>query len=380
MTPRANASLPELAPGERLLTGPGPSNVHPAVVEAMRLPMNGHLDPDFWDILVDLVAGLRGVWRRGDEGLTISLSSSGTSAMEAGLLNLVEPGDTVISCSWGFFGSRLNDFVHRVGANVVELAADFGRIVPIDRILETLDANPDTKLVSVVHAETSTGVDFPLRELGEAMRARGTDALLYADCVTSLGGQPVEADAWGIDYGYSCSQKALGCPPGLAPVTISDRAIEAMRAHRQPVPYYYDFEELSKYWIDRPITYHHTMPILQYYALYTGVRLALEEGLEARWARNEDAGRYFQEEVRGRGLELLADPAHQLVELTAIQVPEGIDGKEIQTRLLREHGIEVGGGLGPKAPPIWRVGLMGVNATREAADRVLEALDAVLPR
>jgi alanine-glyoxylate transaminase/serine-glyoxylate transaminase/serine-pyruvate transaminase len=380
MTAATNATLPELNPGDRLLTGPGPSNVHPKVLEAMRLPMNGHLDPDFWDILVGLVAGLRTLWRRGDQGLTISLSSSGTSAMEAGLMNLIEPGDVVISCHWGFFGSRLNDFAHRVGARVIELTADFGRLVPVERIMESLAANPEAKIVSVVHAETSTGVDFPLADLAEAMRSSGTDALLYVDCVTSLGGQQVEAEEWGIDYGYSCSQKALGCPPGLAPVTISDRAIERMRMHTSAVPYYYDFEELSKYWIDRPITYHHTMPILQYYALYTGVRLALEEGLDKRWARNEDAGRYFQDEIRSRGFELLADPNHQLVELTAIKVPDGVDGKEIQSRLLREHGIEVGGGLGPKAPPIWRVGLMGVNANRETADRVLSAFDQVLPR
>jgi alanine-glyoxylate transaminase/serine-glyoxylate transaminase/serine-pyruvate transaminase len=380
MTAATNATLPELNPGDRLLTGPGPSNVHPKVLEAMRLPMNGHLDPDFWDILVDLVAGLRALWRRGDQGLTISLSSSGTSAMEAGFMNLIEPGDVVISCHWGFFGSRLNDFAHRIGARVVELPADFGQLVSVERIMESLAANPEAKIVSVVHAETSTGVDFPLAELAEAMRSSGTDALLYVDCVTSLGGQQVEAEEWGIDYGYSCSQKALGCPPGLAPVTISDRAIERMRKHSSAVPYYYDFEELSKYWIDRPITYHHTMPILQYYALYTGVRLALEEGLDKRWARNEDAGRYFQDEIRSRGFELLADPKHQLVELTAIKVPDGVDGKEIQSRLLREHGIEVGGGLGPKAPPIWRVGLMGVNANRETADRVLSAFEQVLPR
>ena len=323
---------------------------------------------------------MRALWRRPEGGLTIALSSSGTSAMEAGFLNLVDPGDTVISCHWGFFGSRLNDFAHRVGANVVELTADFGQIVSVDRIMETLAANPDTKIVSVVHAETSTGAEFPLEELAEAMRASGSDALLYADCVTSLGGQQVEADAWGIDYGYSCSQKALGCPPGIAPVTISERGVAAIQRHQGAVPYYYDFEELSKYWIDRPITYHHTMPILQYYALYTGIRLALEEGLEARWARNADAGRYFQDEIRSRGYELLADPDHQLVELTAVKVPEGVDGKEVQTRILREHGIEVGGGLGPKAPPIWRVGLMGVNANRETADRVLAAFDAVLPR
>ena len=301
-------TIPALDPGDRLLCGPGPSNVHPKVLEAMQLPMNGHLDPDFWDILLDLVAGLRALWRRGDQGLTLSLSSSGTSAMEAGFMNLVDPGDDVISCHWGFFGSRLNDFAHRVGANVIELTADFGQIVSVDAIMDTLAAHPDTKIVSVVHAETSTGAEFPLQQLAEAMRAAGSEALLYADCVTSLGGQAVEADDWGLDYAYSCSQKALGCPPGLAPVTISDRAIDAMRRHSGRVPYYYDFEELSKYWIDRPITYHHTMPILQYYALYTGVRLALEEGLEARWARNADAGRYFQDEIRTRGFELLADP------------------------------------------------------------------------
>jgi alanine-glyoxylate transaminase / serine-glyoxylate transaminase / serine-pyruvate transaminase len=373
-------TIPALDPGERLLCGPGPSNVHPDVLEAMRLPMNGHLDPDFWDILLDLVSGLKALWRAHDGGLTISLSSSGNSAMEAGFLNLLEPGDKVISCHWGFFGSRLNDFAHRIGAEVVELTADLGKIVPVDRIMEAVAANPDAKILSVVHAETSTGADFPLAQLAAALRTSGSDALLYTDCVTSLGGQEIEAGAWGLDYAYSCSQKSLGCPPGLAPVSISPRGLETMRSRKAPVPYYYDFEELAKYWIDRPIAYHHTMPILQYYALYTGVKLALDEGLEARWTRNADAGHYFQDQIRARGYDLLADPDHQLVELTAVKVPEGIDGKEIQTRILREHGIEVGGGLGPTAPPIWRVGLMGVNANRETADRVLAAFDAVLPR
>ena len=372
-------SLPALDPAERLLCGPGPSNVHPDVLDAMRRPMNGHLDPDFWDILLDLVAGLGALWRTSN-GLTICLSSSGTSAMEAGFMNLLDPGDTVIVCHWGFFGSRLNDFAHRVGATVVELTADFGQTVPVDRIMETLARHPETKVVAVVHAETSTGAEFPLEELATAIRASGSEALLYTDCVTSLGGQRVEVEAWGIDYAYSCSQKALGCPPGIAPVAISERAIAAMQRHQGPVPYYYDFEELTKYWVDRPITYHHTMPILQYYALYTGIRLALDEGLEHRWGRHTDAGRYFQEQITSRGFELLAETDHQLVELTAVKVPEGIDGKEVQGRFLREFGLEVGGGLGPKAPPIWRVGLMGVNANREAADRVLSAFDAVLPR
>jgi len=323
--------------------------------------------------------GLRALWRQ-RQGLTICLSSSGNSAMEAGLLNLVEPGDKLLSTKWGFFGSRLNDFAHRIGADVVELSADLGKIVSVDEIMQTLAANPDTKVVTVVHAETSTGAEFPLEELARAMQAAGSEALLYVDCVTSLGGQQVEAEAWGIDFAYSCSQKALGCPPGIAPIALSDRAMDQVRAHKTPVPYYYDVEELAKYWIDRPIAYHHTMPILQYYALYTGIRLALNEGMENRWARHADAGRYFQQEITSRGFELLADPDHQLVELTAIKVPEGVDGKEVQGRFLREFDLEVGGGLGPTAPPIWRVGLMGVNANRETADKVLAAFDAVVPR
>src|SRR4051794_4697770 len=370
---------------------PGPRTGRTAVVRARSLqrpPGSARGDAvadertsgsDFWDILLDLVEGLRALWRQG-RGLTICLSSSGNSAMEAGFLNLVEPGDKVLSTKWGFFGSRLNDFAHRIAADVVELSADLGTAVTVDEIMETLEANPDTKVVTIVHAETSTGVEFPLEELAKAMKKAGSEALLYVDCVTSLGGQRVEAEAWDVDFAYSCSQKALGCPPGIAPIALSDRAMEQVRAHKTPVPYYYDIEELAKYWIDRPIAYHHTMPILQYYALYTGIRLALNEGMENRWARHADAGRYFQKEIMSRGFELLADPDHQLVELTAIKVPDGIDGKEVQGRFLREFNLEVGGGLGPTAPPIWRVGLMGVNANRETADMVLAAFDAVVPR
>ena len=261
----------------------------------------------------------------------------------------------------------------------MELTAPLGGIVPLDEVEAALKAHPDTKLVGVVHAETSTGVRYPVPELGALVR-EAPDALLLVDCVTSLGGEEVSPVAWGIDYAYSCSQKSLGCPPGLSPFTMSDRAIDRMHARKAPVSFSFDIDLLQKYWVERPITYHHTMPILQYYALYEGIRLALEEELPKRWARHEDAGRYFQQQMRERGYTFLSDPDHQLWELTAIDVPEGVDGKEIQTRILREFNIEVGGGLGPTAPPIWRVGLMGVNADRETADRVLAAFDAVLPR
>jgi alanine-glyoxylate transaminase/serine-glyoxylate transaminase/serine-pyruvate transaminase len=371
--------FPALAPTDRLLCGPGPSNVHPDVLDAMRRPMNGHLDPDFWDLLLILVEGLEALWRNPD-GLSLCFSASGSSGMEAGITNLVDPGDTVVAIHAGFFGARIADMARRHDADVIELTAPLGRIVPLEEVEAALRTNPDAKLVTVVHAETSTGVRYPVAELAALVRSTAPEALLMVDAVTSLGGERVEAGAWGIDFAYSCSQKSLGCPPGLSPFTVSTRAREAARAKKRPPPFTVDVEELRCYWVERPITYHHSMPILQYYALYEGIRLALEEGLERRWARHEDAGRHFQEQMRDRGFTFLSDPDHQLWELTAVDVPDGVDGKEVQTRFLREHGIEIGGGLGPTAPPIWRVGLMGVNANRETADRVLAAFDVVLPR
>jgi alanine-glyoxylate transaminase/serine-glyoxylate transaminase/serine-pyruvate transaminase len=372
-------TLPTLAPTDRLLCGPGPSNVHPAVLDAMREPMNGHLDPDFWDLLLKLVEGLKELWRNPD-GLSLCFSASGSSGMEAGITNLIDPGDKVVAIHAGFFGARIADMARRHDADLVELEAPLGHIVPLEQVDETLRANPDTKLVTVVHAETSTGVRYPVQELAAIVRETGPEALLMVDAVTSLGGERVDASAWGIDFGYSCSQKSLGCPPGLSPFTVSPRAEAVAKNKKRPAPFTYDIEELRRYWVERPITYHHTMPILQYYALYEGIRLALEEGLERRWARHEDAGRSFQDQMRARGFTFLSDPGHQLWELTAVDVPDGVDGKQIQTRFLREHAIEIGGGLGPAAPPIWRVGLMGVNANLETAERVVAAFDAVLPR
>ena len=375
----ASAQMPGLEPGERLLCGPGPSNIHPAVLDAMRLPINGHLDPDFWNVLLDLVEGLKALWRRPD-GLSLCFSASGTSGMEAGLANLVEPGDKVLVIQAGFFGARIAEMARRHQADLVELSAPLGQIVPLDQVADELRAHPDTKLVAVVHAETSTGVRYPIPDLGSLLREVAPEALLLVDCVTSLGGEEVSSSEWGIDYAYSCSQKSLGCPPGLSPFSVSERGLESIRNRKDPVRFSFDIDLLERYWVERPITYHHTMPILQYYALYEGVRLALEEGLDERWLRHQDAGGYFQEQMRERGFTFLSDPANQLWELSAIDVPDGVDGKEVQMRILREHGIEVGGGLGPTAPPIWRVGLMGVNANRTAADRVLAAFDAVLPR
>ena len=367
--------LPQLQPPERLLCGPGPTNVDPAVLDAMRRPMLGHLDPDLHDILLDVVAMLRRVYRMPD-GLVLPLHCTGTAGMETGITNLLEPGDTVIVAQCGFFGRRISEIARRHGAEVVAVDADWGECVSNDALIQELDRHPGARMVAVVHAETSTGVEHPLAELGAALRDR--DTLLMADCVTSLAGVPLDVGAWGVDFAYSCTQKCLAAPPGMSPVAVSERALERLRSRRTPVPFSFDLLLLERYWIDRPVTYHHTAPILGIYALHEALRSVLTEGLEARWQRHADAAEHLQAAVESRGLELLADADHRLAPLTAVRVPAGLDGKAIQTRVLREHDIEIGGGLGPDAPAMWRIGLMGRNASIETADRVLAALDAVL--
>ncbi len=365
----------ELKPPQRLLCGPGPSNVSPGALDAMQLPMLGHLDPDFHDILTEVVELLR-VAYRASSGVVLALPATGTSGMEAGLSNLLEPGDVAIVGVCGFFGRRIAEIARRCGARVVEVEADWGEHVPNARLLDALEQHPEARLMAVVHAETSTGVEHPLAELGAALQDR--DTLLVADCVTSLGGVPLDFDAWGLDYAYSCTQKCLGAPPGMSPIAISDRAMERIRSRTAPVPFSLDLLLLERYWVDRPVVYHHTAPILHIYALHEALRSLVAEGLEARWRRHAEAGTFLQEAIRARGFDLVADPGFQLAPLTAVRLPDELDGKRVQTRLLREHEIEIGGGLGPAAPPMWRIGLMGHNASRGVAQAVLMALDRVL--
>jgi alanine-glyoxylate transaminase / serine-glyoxylate transaminase / serine-pyruvate transaminase len=368
-------STPPLDPPERLLCGPGPSNPAPASLAAMQRPMLGHMDPDLYEIESELISLLRATYRASG-GLVLPLQATGTSGMECGLSHLLEPGETAIIAVNGYFGRRIVEIAQRLGANVVKVESDWGEHVANDRLLQALETHPDARLIAVVHAETSTGVAHPLAELGEQLR--GQDVLLMADCVTSLGGVALDFDGWGIDFAYSCTQKCLGAPPGMSPVAVSDRAMDRIRARTHPVPFSFDLELLERYWVTRPAVYHHTVPVLHIYALYEALREIASEGLEARWERHNRAGAHLQGRVAARGLELLADPQHQLAPLSAVRVPDGVDGKRVQTRLLREHGIEVGGGLGPTAPDIWRIGLMGYNARTDVADRVFAALDAAL--
>src|SRR5829696_1910135 len=338
-----NHALPELDPPERLLCGPGPTNVDPAVLEAMSRPMLGHLDPAFHEILLELADMLRRVYRMPD-GLVLPLQSTGTAGMEAGVVNLLEPGDKVVVGQCGFFGRRIAEMARRHGVSVVPVEADCGLWVSNDALMAALAAHPDARMVAVVHAETSTGVEHPLAELGAALR--DGDTLLMADC--------------------------------MSPLAVSERALERVRSRRTAVPFTFDLLALEQYWVERPVTYHHTAPILSIYALHEALRGVLVEGLETRWERHAEAAAHLQAEIESRGLELLAGPDHCLAPLTAVRVPEGVDGKVVQGQLLREHGIEIGGGLGPDAPAMWRIGLMGRNANVETAERVLDALDAVL--
>jgi alanine-glyoxylate transaminase/serine-glyoxylate transaminase/serine-pyruvate transaminase len=364
-------AISPLAPSERLLCGPGPSNVDPSVLQAMCRPMLGHLDPEFHRIL-DEVTEMLGEVYRAREGAVLALPSTGTSGMEAGIVNLVEPGDTVVVGISGYFGARIAEMAERRGARVVRVAAEWGTHVPNERLLDAVERSGDVRLVAVVHGETSTGVEHPLKELGAALR--GSDAFLMADCVTTLGGVELDFDAWGIDYAYSCTQKCLAAPPGMSPVALSQRALDWIASPQAPVPFSLDLRLLLDYWAERPAIYHHTAPILQIYALHEALRLALEEGLEARWLRHQRAGRGFAAGAEEAGFEVLAEEDHRLAPLTAVRVPEGVDGKAIQRQLVANEGLEVGGALGPGTPPIWRVGLMGPNANEATAEHVLDAL------
>jgi len=345
-------------------------------LSALSKPLLGHLDPDMFEILTELAAMTARVYQRDEgDGMTLPISATGTSGMEAGIAALVEPGSTVIIGVNGYFGRRLVEIASRYHANVVAVEADWGQAVANEALLDALAANPDARLMAVVHAETSSGVRHDFAELGEAMK--GNDTFLMADCVTALGGIEVALSDWGVDYAYSCSQKCLAMSPGMSPISISQRALDFMRSQPKPSTFYLDPQLLEAYWLTRPAAYHHTLPSPLVFGFHEALREVLNEGLEARWARHAEAGGHLQAAMAERSMELLADPAHQLPQLTAVLGPEGIDGPVVQRQMLREHGIEIGGGL-PGAPAIWRFGLMGYNANIATADKVLAAFDAVM--
>src|SRR5436309_9631556 len=352
---------------ERVLMGPGPSNPYPEVMQAFARPMLGHLDPEFLVVLDETCERLRQVFRTAN-ARTLPMSGTGSAGMEAAFVNFVGPGDTVVVGVNGLFGERMCDVASRCGAEVVRVEEQWGRAIDPQRLLS---AHPDPKVIAVVHAETSTGVANEVAPLGEG---KG-DALLLVDCVTSLGGIQVEVDQWGVDVAYAGTQKCLGVPPGLAPLTVSDRARERFVARSRS--WYLDLAMIGDY-VGSARKYHHTAPISMIYALHAGLGVLLEEGLEASWARHEACGRALQRGLEKLGFSLFAEEGHRLPELTTVWLPPGVDDASTRRALLDHYGIEVGGGVGEFAEKVWRVGCMGQTARPRNVTLLLGAVEARL--
>jgi alanine-glyoxylate transaminase/serine-glyoxylate transaminase/serine-pyruvate transaminase len=365
----------EFAPPSRLLLGPGPSDVHPRVLRAMAAPLIGHLDPAFIAMMEDVKTMLRAVFRT-ENALTFPISGTGSAGMEACIVNLVEPGDQVVVGVNGVFGTRMADVIERAGAVAIRVEAPWGRVVRPEQVDAALRNCTRPKLVALVHAETSTGAWQPLPDAAQLAHEHG--ALFLADCVTSLGGAPVEIDAWGVDAAYSGTQKCLSCPPGLSPVTFGPRALDAMRARKTKVAsWYLDATLLQQYWGEERV-YHHTAPISMNYALREALRIVLEEGLDARFARHRANHEALVAGVGALGLGIASEEGHRLPMLNAVSVPDGVDEARVRGRLLREHGIEIGAGLGPMKGKVWRIGLMGESSRRTHVLAVLAALEDAL--
>ena len=371
-------TIPELAPPSRLLLGPGPSMVHARVLRAMATPLLGHLDPKFLEIMNEVQGALRAVFRT-QNPFTIAVSGTGSAGMEAALVNLLEPGDTAVVVAAGVFGTRMTDIVGRCGGRLVKLEVPWGETIDAGRIEETLKKEGKAKVVALVHAETSTGAQQPIEGLGKLCHAYG--ALLVVDTVTSLGGVPVDVDAWEADAVYSGTQKCLSCPPGLSPLTLSPRALDAVKARKTKVQsWYLDAGMVADYWAEGKRVYHHTAPITMVYALREALRLVLEEGLEARFARHRRHSAALMAGLAALGCEPQAQEGRRLPSLNCVKVPTGADEGAVRKLLLAEHGIEIGGGLGPLAGKVWRIGLMGESSRQENVLAVLAAIEQALAK
>jgi (S)-ureidoglycine-glyoxylate aminotransferase len=378
-TPSTGPDLPaprigDLNPPTRLLLGSGPSNPEPRVLRALGMPLIGQFDPAFTAIMDEVSSLSRRVFRTGNHR-AFPVSGSSRSGLEAALASLIEPGDRVIVGNFGRFGDLFCEIARRYGAEVEDVRVEWGRIVEPDQIVARLRERP-TRLVAIVHADTSTGIVQPLAEIGAACREH--DALLVVDAVLSLGGCRVETDAWDVDVAISGLQKCLGGPSGMAPLTYNARAEAVMHARRAaPATNYLDLLQLQAYWGPDRLN-HHTAPTSMVYALREALRIIDEEGLEARWERHRRANETLRAGLAAMGLTLFGDPEHRAQMITLVDVPEGIDEADVRRQLLEEHGIEIMAAFGALFGKVWRIGLMGYNARVENALTVLSALEHVL--
>jgi alanine-glyoxylate transaminase/serine-glyoxylate transaminase/serine-pyruvate transaminase len=369
---------PPLNPPQRLLMGPGPSNPDPRVLAAMAANPVGHLDPYFVELMDQTMESLRRVFRTQNHH-TLPISGTGSAGLETIMMNVLEPGDSAVVAITGYFGQRLAELARRSGADVRTVEAEPGEIVDPAEIARLLSQRP-AKLVAFVHVETTTGAHQPIEDIVSVARER--DALVVMDCVTSLGGMPIDIDAMGIDAAGSCSQKCLGAPPGLGPITVGPRAMAAVRSRRQkPATWYLDLSLLFQYWgeqsVSRKRAFHHTAPVASIYGIHEALRLILEEGLEARWARHQEAHDALVRGLDRIGLSLFTPPANRCPTINVVRVPDGVNEAKIRSRLL-DMGIEMGGGLGALAGKVWRVGVMGYNAQVATVEHFVSALEEAL--
>ena len=367
-------AVPKANPPQRTLLGPGPSPVNPRVLQALSLPVIGHLDPAFLKIMDETMAMLRELFQTKNR-LALPMSGTGSAGMETCFVNLVEPDDAVLIGVSGVFGTRMVDVAQRCGAQVDTVEAEWGTALDPAQFDAAL-AKKRFKLVAVVHAETSTGVLQPLDEISRLVHEH--DSLLVVDAVTSLGGAPIEVDASGIDACYSGTQKCLSCPPGLSPVTFNERAIEVVRKRKTKVQsWYLDLSMIEKYWGNERV-YHHTAPVSMNYALHEALRIVLEEGLESSWTRHRQVHDVFIREMRRLEIEPAVLESIRAPMINSIRIPEGVDDAKVRQRLYDEFDIEIGAGLGPLKGKIWRVGLMGHGARIENVDLLANALKQLI--
>lgn len=363
-----------LKPPKRILLGPGPSNAHPRVLEALAMPIIGHLDPEFFKIMEENKEMLRTLFRT-ENNLTFPVSGTGSAGMEACLTNLVEEGDTVLVCINGVFGTRMADIVERCGGKVAKVESPWGEIIRPEQVEQALKEH-QVQLACLVHAETSTGVWQPVEDISRLVHDAG--ALLMLDTVTSLGGCPVTLDAWRVDASYSGTQKCLSCPPGLSPVSFNAAAREKLANRKTKVrSWYLDFTMIERYWGEERL-YHHTAPISMNYALHEALALIEEEGQEARFQRHERHHRALVAGLEALGMGLASQEGHRLWMLNSVKIPEGLNDAAVRKRLLLDFGIEIGGGLGSLAGKTWRIGLMGESSKKENIHALIDALGQIL--
>ncbi|MBW2310248.1 MAG: alanine--glyoxylate aminotransferase family protein [Deltaproteobacteria bacterium] len=364
----------DLDPGTRLLMGPGPSNVSARVLQAMSAPCIGHLDPYFLSVMDETQGLLRFLFQT-ENPLTIPVSGTGSAGMETCFVNLVEPGDEVVVCIHGVFGTRMADIVQRIGGNLITVEGEWGRAIDPEAVRKAIKGR-SPKLLAIVHAETSTGVCQGLEEIAGIAHEAG--ALFLVDMVTSLGGMEVTVDKTGIDAVYSGTQKCLSCPPGLAPISFNSSAMDILENRKSPVvSWYLDMSMVKSYW-GTERKYHHTAPINMIYAFREALRIIAEEGLEARFARHKLNHKAFVAGIEAMGLTMLVPQSERLPMLNTIRIPEGADDTKVRRALLKDFGIEIGGGLGALQGKIWRVGLMGHTSHRKNVVLFLAALETIL--